>query len=148
MAEADPSFPPPSYVFAGCIFAGSAIVFFFLYESAGLSLENVDRMYNDPKCKPWNSSKWVPEVRRSWLSIHSALSILRLTRRRRSQGHESRKDYVQALKAEEKATGDKPVHRDLAEDSRISHDGTVVGGTGSENPKWLKKHGRNPEKAV
>ncbi|POY75737.1 hypothetical protein BMF94_1147 [Rhodotorula taiwanensis] len=112
------------YVFAGCIFAGSAIVFFFLYESAGLSLENVDRMYNDPKCKPWNSSKWVPE------------------------GHESRKDYVQALKAEEKATGDKPVHRDLAEDSRISHDGTVVGGTGSENPKWLKKHGRNPEKAV
>ena len=27
-------------------------------------------MYNDPKCKPWNSSKWVPEVSRSdgtWL---------------------------------------------------------------------------------
>lgn len=30
-----------SYVFAGCVLAGAVIVYFFLYESAGLSLENV-----------------------------------------------------------------------------------------------------------
>lgn len=36
------------------------IVFFFYYESKGLSLEQIDLMYNDPKCKPWNSAKWVP----------------------------------------------------------------------------------------
>jgi len=113
------------YVFAGCVLAGAVIVYFFLYESAGLSLENVDRMYNDPKCKPWNSSKWVPV------------------------GHESRKDYVQALKAEQKTTGEKQ-HRELADDTRSSHDGTIVGngGTGSERPKWAKKHGRNPEQHV
>jgi hypothetical protein len=38
----------------------------------------------------------------------------------------------------------------LADDTRSSHDGTIVGngGTGSERPKWAKKHGRNPEKHV
>lgn len=65
------------------------------------------------------------------------------------QGHESRKDYVQALKAEQKTTGEKQ-HRELADDTRSSHDGTIVGngGTGSERPKWAKKHGRNPEQHV
>lgn len=67
----------------------------------------------------------------------------------RAQGHESRKDYVHALKAEGKTTGEKQ-HRELADDTRSSHDGTIVGngGTGSERPKWAKKHGRNPEKHV
>ncbi|KAI0086841.1 general substrate transporter [Irpex rosettiformis] len=49
------------FVFAGCNFAGVVIVYFFLYESSELSLENVDAMYNDPNCKPWTSSRWVPE---------------------------------------------------------------------------------------
>ncbi|KAI0781707.1 general substrate transporter [Irpex lacteus] len=48
------------FVFAGCNFAGVLIVYFFLYESSDLSLENVDAMYNDPDCKPWTSSRWVP----------------------------------------------------------------------------------------
>ncbi|BGP16183.1 hypothetical protein JCM10213_001399 [Rhodosporidiobolus nylandii] len=107
------------FVFAGCNLAGAAIVYFFLYESSGLSLENVDRMYNDPNCKPWNSSKWVPD------------------------GHESRKDYVQGLKAEEKNQGEKHAHRELADDA--SHDGTYVdvhNTGGSEDPHHAKKHGR------
>lgn len=48
------------FVFAGCNLAGALLVWFFLYESKGLSLENVDRMYSDPNVKPYSSSKWVP----------------------------------------------------------------------------------------
>jgi len=48
------------FVFAGCNLAGAIIVFFFLYESSGISLEAVDIMYNDPSCKPWTSRKWCP----------------------------------------------------------------------------------------
>ncbi|GAA5914769.1 sugar porter family MFS transporter [Sporobolomyces salmoneus] len=89
------------FVFAGCNLAGAVIVFFFLYESSNLSLENVDRMYNDPNCKPWTSKKWIPE------------------------GHETRGDYANGRKAEGKLGGDKPQHRELADDD--SHDGTYVG---------------------
>ncbi|BGP55490.1 hypothetical protein JCM8202v2_003094 [Rhodotorula sphaerocarpa] len=109
------------YVFAGCILVESAIVFFFLYESAGLSLENVDRMYNDPDCKPWNSHKWVPA------------------------GHESRKDYTQGIKAEQKLPNEKPQHRELTdddEDARSSTEATIIGGTGAEQPDQAKRHGR------
>jgi len=35
-------------------------VWFFLYESRTLSLENVDRMYGEPGLKAWQSSKWTP----------------------------------------------------------------------------------------
>lgn len=62
------------FVFAGCNLAGAIIVFFFLYESSNLSLENVDRMYNDPNCKPWNSKKWIPEVRSPLLPRRSLVS--------------------------------------------------------------------------
>lgn len=48
------------YVFAGCNLAAAIIVWFFLYESVSLSLENVDRMYSQPDVKPWSSSKWLP----------------------------------------------------------------------------------------
>ena len=37
------------------------LTWFFIYESRGLSLENVDKMYGDPSLKAWTSSKWVPE---------------------------------------------------------------------------------------
>ncbi|KAF8225461.1 hypothetical protein L208DRAFT_1425435 [Tricholoma matsutake] len=49
------------FIFAACNLASAIFVYFFLYESADLSLENVDRMYNDPDCKPWTSSSWAPE---------------------------------------------------------------------------------------
>lgn len=48
------------YVFAGCNFLAALLVWFFLYESRTLSLENVDLMYGEPDVKPWSSSKWVP----------------------------------------------------------------------------------------
>ncbi|KAK5651216.1 hypothetical protein OQA88_12723 [Cercophora sp. LCS_1] len=48
------------YVFAGCNLAAAALVWFFLYESRTLSLENVDRMYGEKGVKPWTSSKWTP----------------------------------------------------------------------------------------
>ncbi|GAA5867215.1 hypothetical protein JCM8547_003121 [Rhodosporidiobolus lusitaniae] len=111
------------YVFAGCNLAGAIIVYFFLYESSGLSLENVDRMYNDPSCKPWNSSSWIPA------------------------GADSRRDYVEGLKAEGKVRGEKPAHRELADDYRPSEDGTFVDRNqgGSKEPHNAKKHGRTPK---
>ena len=48
------------FVFAGTNLAGAVLVYFFLYESVSLSLENVDLMYSDPTIKPWNSKKWMP----------------------------------------------------------------------------------------
>lgn len=48
------------YVFAGCNIAGAIITYFFLYESAGLTLENVDIMYGEPGLKPWKSKSWLP----------------------------------------------------------------------------------------
>ncbi|TDZ20001.1 High-affinity fructose transporter ght6 [Colletotrichum orbiculare MAFF 240422] len=48
------------FVFVGCNLAAALLVWFFLYESRGLSLENVDRMYSEDHLKPWTSSSWVP----------------------------------------------------------------------------------------
>ncbi|KAI7909977.1 high-affinity glucose transporter ght2 [Pyricularia oryzae] len=48
------------FVFAAVNLCGALGVYFFLYESRMLSLENVDRMYGDPSIKPWNSRKWTP----------------------------------------------------------------------------------------
>ncbi|KAI0009980.1 general substrate transporter [Xylariaceae sp. FL0662B] len=48
------------FVFVGTNLAAALIVWFFLYESVGLSLENVDMMYSQEKLKPWRSSGWTP----------------------------------------------------------------------------------------
>ncbi|KAK0665412.1 general substrate transporter [Cercophora samala] len=47
--------------FAAC-FLCIAFVYFFVYETKGLSLEEVDEMYNQtsPKVVPWRSKGWVP----------------------------------------------------------------------------------------
>ena len=50
------------YVFAGCNFAAVLIVYFFLCETQGRTLEEIDTMYIS-KVKPWQSSKWVPPGR-------------------------------------------------------------------------------------
>ena len=47
------------YVFAGCNFAAVLIVYFFVCETQGRSLEEIDTMYIS-KVKPWKSSKWAP----------------------------------------------------------------------------------------
>lgn len=47
------------YVFAGCNFAAAVIVYFFLIEGQGKTLEEIDTMYIQ-HVAPWSSSKWVP----------------------------------------------------------------------------------------
>ncbi|KAK4155299.1 general substrate transporter [Chaetomidium leptoderma] len=49
------------FVFVGTNLAAAFVVYFFLYESVSLSLENVDIMYSQPELKPWSSRKWIPE---------------------------------------------------------------------------------------
>ena len=47
------------YVFAGCCFAGAVVVYFFLCESRGRALEEIDTMYI-MRVAPWKSTKWEP----------------------------------------------------------------------------------------
>ena len=47
------------YVFAACNFAAVLIVYFFVCETQGKTLEQIDTMYI-AKVPPWKSSKWVP----------------------------------------------------------------------------------------
>ena len=49
------------FVFVGTNLTAALVVYFFLYESVSLSLENVDAMYGQPHLKPWTSRKWMPE---------------------------------------------------------------------------------------
>ncbi len=50
------------YVFAGCNFAAVLIVYFFVCETQGRTLEEIDTMYIS-KVKPWKSSQWVaPDI--------------------------------------------------------------------------------------
>jgi hypothetical protein len=48
------------FVFASCNLAAAAAVFAFSYESSALTLEAVDMMYNDARCRPWTSDRWAP----------------------------------------------------------------------------------------
>lgn len=48
------------FVFCGTNLAAAALVYFFLFETKGLSLENVDAMYSDPMVTARTSSKWMP----------------------------------------------------------------------------------------
>ncbi|QRV98979.1 Sugar (and other) transporter [Ceratobasidium sp. AG-Ba] len=48
------------FIFASCNLLGAVVVYLFLYESSGLSLEAVDVMYNDVNVKPWTSRSWQP----------------------------------------------------------------------------------------
>lgn len=47
------------YIFAACNFAGAVVVYFFVCESQGRSLEEIDTMYVE-QVKPWQSSHWEP----------------------------------------------------------------------------------------
>ncbi|KAF4565658.1 hexose transporter hxt1 [Pleurotus pulmonarius] len=49
------------FVFAACNLFGAIVVYLFLYESSDLTLESVDDMYTDRRCKPWTSRSWAPE---------------------------------------------------------------------------------------
>lgn len=47
------------YVFAGCNCLGGLIVYFFLIEGQGRTLEEIDTMYIE-RVSPLKSSKWIP----------------------------------------------------------------------------------------
>ncbi|KZZ93741.1 hexose transporter [Moelleriella libera RCEF 2490] len=47
------------YVFAGCNVVGGLIVYFFVIEGQGRTIEEIDTMYLE-HVTPWKSSKWVP----------------------------------------------------------------------------------------
>jgi len=49
------------YVFAAMCFVGAVFVYFFVCESQGRSLEEIDTMYLY-RVKPWQSSKWQPTL--------------------------------------------------------------------------------------
>ena len=88
------------FVFAGCNLAGAIVVYFFLYESSDLSLESVDMMYCDPRCKPWTSRRWAPE------------------------GFASRRDLVEQGRA---AEAHKPLEAGGGEETRFEHHKEVDG---------------------
>lgn len=46
------------YVFAGCNFVAGFVIYFFVIEGQGRSLEEIDTMYLEG-VKPWKSSQWV-----------------------------------------------------------------------------------------
>jgi len=79
------------FVFAACNLLGAVVVAFFLYESGGLSLEAVDRMYNDTGITPWTSRKWARDPSKARTLVHDDMG-------------EHRK--LRASTAEKGATGD------------------------------------------
>lgn len=48
------------YVFMGCCIFNFLVVFFFVYETANLSLESINDMYLDPHVNAITSAKWIP----------------------------------------------------------------------------------------
>jgi len=90
------------YIFAGSNLAGAVFVYFFLYESSGLSLEAVDVMYNSPDVKPWTSGKWAPP------------------------GYASRYDFVKAKEANE--GGADALMQEVTVVGSHSDDSTAAGG--------------------
>ncbi|ANB15622.1 hexose transporter HXT5 [Sugiyamaella lignohabitans] len=47
------------FVFAGCNLFAVFFVYFFVHETKGLSLEQIDQLFRS-NVKPWNSGSWVP----------------------------------------------------------------------------------------
>lgn len=99
------------FVFAGCNLFGAIFVYFFLYESSGITLEAVDVMYNDPNCKPWTSTKWVPP---GYTSRHDVVA--------QADAQERRKPYAQEKRLEHVNSDGKPGQK--------QHDQTIRGNGG------------------
>ncbi|CAL5869157.1 uncharacterized protein PFLUO_LOCUS3385 [Penicillium psychrofluorescens] len=59
------------YVFAGCLFVATLVVYFFVIEGKGRTLEELDWMYVN-KVAPWKSSKFEIPRRHEWIAEESA----------------------------------------------------------------------------
>ncbi|KAJ5951597.1 Major facilitator superfamily domain general substrate transporter [Penicillium vulpinum] len=56
------------YVFAGCLFVGIGVVYFFVIEGKGRTLEELDWMYVN-KVVPWKSTSFeIPERHQDWIA--------------------------------------------------------------------------------
>ncbi|KZF23876.1 putative MFS monosaccharide transporter [Xylona heveae TC161] len=57
------------YIFAACCFAAAFVVYFFVCESKGRSLEEIDTMYI-MRVRPWQSENWTPPVNEDLKKIY------------------------------------------------------------------------------
>lgn len=56
------------YVFAGCLFVAVGVIYFFVIEGKGRTLEEIDWMYVN-KVVPWKSSDYqIPERHQDWIA--------------------------------------------------------------------------------
>ncbi|KAL9480237.1 hypothetical protein ACSS6W_005023 [Trichoderma asperelloides] len=62
------------YVFAGCNFMGALIIYFFVIEGQGRTLEEIDTMYLE-HVLPWKSTKWVPPPPEHILNIRRKAGV-------------------------------------------------------------------------
>ncbi|PHH62443.1 hypothetical protein CDD81_7162 [Ophiocordyceps australis] len=62
------------YVFASCNFVGALIVFFFVIEGQGRTLEEIDTMYLE-KVPPWNSAGWEPPSAQEMADIRKRAGV-------------------------------------------------------------------------
>lgn len=85
------------YVFAACSLTGAVIVYFFLYETKGLTLEQIEEMYGTEGLKPWQSSKWQPTDKEVlWNQKREILSETEVYKRdQRRAGEGEHVDYVE-----------------------------------------------------
>lgn len=58
------------FVFTGCLIFSFFFVYFFVYETKGLTLEEVDTLY-DADIKPWQSGDWKPPSREEMVNTDS-----------------------------------------------------------------------------
>ncbi|TDZ54668.1 Hexose transporter 2 [Colletotrichum trifolii] len=96
------------YVFAGCNLVAAALVYFFVIEGQGRTLEEIDTMYLE-RVTPWKSTQWVPP---------SAEQMAQIRRKAGTELDASGSDT--ALNAEKKdGSHSKGVNQDTAHQERV-----------------------------